>query len=140
MKNIETVRELMSDKLITLHPKDKLRKAKDYFHEYNIHHIPIQVMNDVRGILSLGDILYLEGVVTNSFDRFIQNKKLDTMNVEDVMTKRPYCIEADLLISEALEIMINKHVNALPVTDNDELVGIITTYDIMLFLQKILTT
>ena len=56
------------------------------------------------------------------------------------MTKRPYCIDADMNIGDALEIMIGKHVNALPVTDNNELVGIVTTYDMMVYLQKLLTT
>jgi len=137
MENNNIVRNVMSDKLITLHPKDKLRKAKDYFHENNIHHIIIQVMGDVRGIISLGDILYLEGVVTNSFDQFIKDKKFDTLDVDEIMTKRPYCIDADMNIGDALEIMIGKHVNALPVTDNNELVGIVTTYDMMVYLQKL---
>ena len=125
------VRDIMSGKLITLHPKDKLRMAKDIFEKYRINHISVQVMKDIRGIISLGDILYLEGVVTNSFDAFIKNKKLDTLYIEEVMTKRPYTIEASMEVVEALDIMIDKQVNALPVVEDNELVGIVTTYDIM---------
>ena len=127
----DLVRNIMSEKLITLHPKDKLRKAKDIFNKYRIHHIPVEVMNDIRGILSLGDILYLEGVVTNSFDEFIKNKRLDTLSIDEVMTKKPYTVEADMHLSEALDLMIEKNVNALPVVEDGELVGIVTTYDMM---------
>ncbi|MBT8234453.1 MAG: CBS domain-containing protein [Saprospiraceae bacterium] len=136
MKNA-TVRDIMSTKLKTLHPKDKLRRAKDIFNEYHIHHIPVQVMKELRGIISLGDILYLEGVVTNSFDEFIKNKKLDTLDVEEVMTKKPYCIEASMPLTLALDVMINKRINALPVVENNnELVGIVTAFDMMKCLKS----
>lgn len=134
----KTIREIMSTRLKTLHPKDKLKMAKEYFDTYEIHHIPVQVMDEVRGIISFGDILYLEGLVTNSFDEFIKNKKLETMDVEEVMTKRPYCIEANLRITDALEVMLAKRVNALPVIDNSKLVGIITTRDLLKYMRSTL--
>ena len=135
MRNYK-VRDIMSEKLVTLHPKDKLLSAKELFEKYMIHHIPVCVMSDVRGIISLGDILYLEGVVTCSFDEFVKNKKLETLDVDEVMTKRPYLIDGDRDISDALDIMLDKNVNALPVVDEGELVGIVTSYDMMKFLRN----
>lgn len=134
----KTIREIMSKKLKTLHPKEKLKMAKAYFDTYEIHHIPVQVMDEIRGIISLGDILYLEGLVTNSFDEFIKNKKLETMDIEEVMTKRPYCIEADLKVSDALDVILEKRINALPVVDNGKLVGIITSRDLMKYMKNAL--
>lgn len=131
MNKQTTVKEVMSTKLITLHPKDKLQRAKDIFREYNIHHIPICVMNDIRGILSLGDILYLEGMVLNSFDQFLKDKKSQRTPVEDVMTSNPYCTTSATTLQSAIQIMLDKRVNALPVVDDDELVGLITTHDIL---------
>ena len=52
------------------------------------------------------------------------------------MTARPYCADVDDLLSEVLEVMTEKRVNALPVKENDELVGIITTFDILNYLKK----
>lgn len=125
------VRDVMRTRVITLHPKDNLHRAKEIFAEFNIHHIPICVMNEIRGIISLGDILYLQGVVSDSFDQFLKDKKNKLTLVEDVMTKNPYRTTSGTLLSEAIDIMLDKRVNALPVVDNDELVGIITTRDIM---------
>ena len=133
-----TVDNIISRKLKTLHPKDKLIRAKEIFDEYDIHHIPVHVMGDVRGIVSLGDILFLEGFTTNSFDEFLKNKKFELTTIDEIMTARPYCANTDDLISEVLELMIEKRVNALPVKENDELVGIVTTFDILNYFKKVL--
>ena len=133
-----TIENIISRKLKTLHPKDKLIRAKEIFDEYDIHHIPIHVMGDVRGIISLGDILFLEGVTNNDFDVFLKNKKFQLTTVDEIMTARPYCANTDDLISEVLEVMVSKRVNALPVKENDDLVGIITTFDILNYFKKVL--
>lgn len=129
---------LISRKLKTLHPKDKLIRAKEIFTEFDIHHIPIHVMGDVRGILSLGDILFLEGFTNNTFDEFLKNKKLELTTVDEVMTSRPYCADTNDLLSEVLDVMTEKRINALPVKENDELVGIITSFDILNYFKKVL--
>lgn len=131
MKQEIKVKEVMSTRLITLHPKDSLQRAKEVFAEYSIHHIPICVMNEVRGIISLGDILYLEGMILNSFDQFIKDKKSLNTPIEDIMTKNPYFTTSDAQLSTAIDKMIKNRINALPVVDNNEIVGLITTHDIL---------
>jgi len=137
MKNIP-IKEIMSTHLKTLHPKDKMKVAKEIFDNYEIHHIPVHVMGEIKGILSLGDVLFLEGLVNNSFDEFVKNKKYEIMTVDEVMTARPYCIDSEATISEALDIMIDERVNALPVKENNELVGIITSYDLLNHLKELI--
>lgn len=133
------VSEIMSKKLITLHPKDKLVRAKEVFDEYLIHHIPIEVMGEVRGIISQGDILYLEGIVNNSFDEFLKSQKYSITTIDEVMTRRPHCVESDIRIDEAIDIMLNYNVNCLPVTEEGNLVGIITHRDILKHFKNSLT-
>jgi CBS domain-containing protein len=132
------IENIISRNLKTLHPKDKLIRAKEIFETYNIHHIPVHVMGDVRGIVSLGDILFLEGITNNAFDVFLKNKKFELTTIDEVMTARPYCANTDDLISEVLEVMTDKRVNALPVKENDELVGIVTTFDILNYFKGVL--
>jgi acetoin utilization protein AcuB len=138
MNNNITIESIISRNLKTLHPKDKLISAKALFQEYDIHHIPVHVMGDVRGIISLGDILFLEGFTNNTFDEFLKNKKMQLTTVDEIMTSRPYCADIDDLLSEVLEVMIEKRVNALPVKENEELVGIITTFDILNYFKNAL--
>ncbi len=130
------VKEMMSSKLLTLHPKDKLKRAKEIFHEYDIHHIPIVVMNKLVGIISQGDILYLESIVSNSFDRFIQDKKFELDTVDEVMTKSPVCMPGDTTISEILKTMLDQRINAIPIIENDELIGLVTSQDLLCILDR----
>lgn len=129
------VSEIMSTNLKTLHPKDKIQRAKDIFDEYDIHHIPVAVMGDIRGIISLGDLLFLEGVANNSFDNFLRTKKYQMATVDEIMTARPHCIESDTLMSEVIDIMTEKRINCLPVKENDELVGIVTNFDLIKYFR-----
>lgn len=130
------VKEIMSSKLLTLHPKDKLNRAKQIFHEYDIHHIPVVVMNKIVGIISQGDILYLESVVSNSFDRFIQEKKFELNTIDEVMTKDPICMGAESSVGEVLRTMLDKRINAIPITENDELIGLVTSQDLLYILDR----
>ena len=57
------------------------------------------------------------------------------MTVDEVMTHRPFCANTDDLISEVLEVMIEKRVNALPVKDQDELVGMVTSFDLLKYFK-----
>ena len=128
----------MSTNLKTLHPKDKLKKANELFEEYNIHHIPIEVMGDIKGIISMGDILFIKGMVNNSFDQFLQSMKFDTLTVDEIMTTNPYCVETSATIGDALDLMLEKGVNALLVKEKDKLEGIVTSQDMMQYFQSII--
>lgn len=132
----EKVTTIMSDKLITLHPKDKVKKARDIFDQYNIHHIPVVVMDKVVGIISQGDILYLEGVINNSFDKFIRDQRLESTNMEDIMTSNVACADVDYNIQELVKLMVKFNINAVPILKEDNLVGIVTSYDIFEHILK----
>ncbi len=54
--------------------------------------------------------------------------------VKSVMTPFPYSVALDAPIGQARKLMLDKHVHHLPVTDDGQLVGIITDRDIKLLL------
>ena len=134
MKDIP-ISMVMSTHLITLGVNDKIIKAKEFFEAYNIHHVLVAQGDSVMGILSKGDILYLEGMTRSSFDEFIRDKTFEKATVGSIMTQRPFCIESNLMMSDALDLMLNQRVNALPVNSNGKLVGILTSYDVMEYLK-----
>lgn len=137
MNNI-TVNEIMSSQLITLHPKEKLQRAKEVFNQYDIHHILIDVMGELKGIISQGDLLFLEGVVTTGFDRFLQQKRFDSATVDEIMTPSPITCKHDQSIAEVLDLMLEYRINALPVIKDDKLCGIVTTRDLMKHMRSAL--
>jgi CBS domain-containing protein len=139
MSNLDVpIKEIMSEKLLTLHPKDKLERCMEFFEEFHIHHIPVVVMNEVVGIISQGDILFLKSLTENRFDEFYQDNKLNVMLVEEIMTSNPICIDHEAMLGKAVDLMTENKINALPVTEGKELRGLLTTHDILRYLAKIL--
>ncbi len=55
----------------------------------------------------------------------------DGLRVKDVMTAAIYSVEADAPVSKVAEIMLKGHLHRLLVTENDELVGMISTSDLI---------
>lgn len=129
--------EIMTKNPLTLHPKDKIQRAIDFFDDLEIHHIPIVVMNKVVGIISEGDILFAsKSYITNSFQDFLRERKLSIDAVEEVMTSPVICMKHDQTLSEALDLMLSRRINALPIVEDNALVGLVTTYDILKSLKK----
>ena len=132
-----SVISIMSKNLITLHPKDKIKRAKEIFEELDIHHIPVVIMDEVVGIISQGDILFLNrSLIHSSFDDFLRKTKLSIDAVEEIMTPNVICLNHDSTISDALEVMLNRHVNALPIVENNKIIGLLTTRDILKALKN----
>jgi CBS domain-containing protein len=50
------------------------------------------------------------------------------------MVKNPIKISSDITIKSVAEILAKNEFHALPVVDGDELVGIVTTTDLLLYL------
>jgi len=53
------------------------------------------------------------------------------MDVRDVMTTRPRCVTAETPLTQVAELMETEDVGAIPVVDNDFLVGMVTDRDIV---------
>ena len=129
--------DLMTKNPLTLHPKDKIQRAIDLFDDLEIHHIPVVIMNEVVGIISEGDILFAaKSFISNSFQDFLRERKLSIDAVEEVMTSPVTCVQQDETLEHALEIMLARRVNALPVLEDKALVGLLTTYDILKALKN----
>lgn len=132
MNVLAPVKTIMSKDLITITPKDKLTKVKAIFDEHAIHHIPVVRYTEIVGIVSHTDFKhFLRGFTHNHEDRFINEARLRAYAVEDIMTKGLAKIGPEDRINVALEIFKENLFHALPVVEEGQLVGIITTFDII---------
>ncbi len=118
----EKVESIMIKKLITLEPKDTLSKAKEIFHGKRIHHLPVQENGKLVGLITTYDIW-----------RSAANQQVnDDTNVEDVMSRKVVKINPGDKIGTAAEIFLDNRFHALPVvTDDNTLVGLVTTFDVL---------
>lgn len=132
-----SVKDIMSKNLITLHPKESIDKANSVFKEMDIHHIPIVVMNEVVGILSLGDMLCIDGLKNRNLDKHLNNITIGVSTIDEIMTINPICLASTSSLKDVLEIMVTKRINCVPVVNTQaEIVGLVTTHDVNKYLLK----
>lgn len=133
MNVLAPVKTIMTSELITVNPGDKLTTVKEIFDKNNIHHLPVVRYKELIGLVSKTDFShFLRGFNKNEEDRFVNEARLRAYKAEDIMTKGLAKIGPDDRINVALEIFLVNRFHAIPVVEgNNNLVGIITTFDII---------
>lgn len=135
MKKNTPVSTIMTTNLIKLNVSDDLSKAENLFKEKQIRHIPVMKGNKIVGMLSYTDLLKI-----SIGDKFSQAEELvdvtiyDVFSIEKVMTTDLVLISPNTTIEEAANILAHREFYALPVIEKDNLVGILTTTDLIRYL------
>ena len=126
------VSELMSRNILVGHVTNSFTHTLRIFSEMTFHHLPIvNSKQEVIGMISSNDMLKS---LTHKLPMLKQSDD-ETLNmmfdIRELMTPNPKVISSDATISEALSIFSKHHIHALPVIDGKELVGIITSNDVL---------
>ncbi len=118
--------------LVTINPEDPLQLVKDIFESHNFHHIPVVRYQEVVGIISRSDFEhFMGGNSPYEEDRFLNERRLARTKAEDIMTSRLGKIGSSDRINVVVDIFVLNRFHALPVVDDDVLVGIVTPFDIL---------
>jgi acetoin utilization protein AcuB len=134
MNTLAPVSTIMSTDLITVNPEDKLLVVKEKFDNNRIHHLPVVRFKEIVGIISKVDLLaFLKGaaVTEENNESYLNNIRLKNYKAEDIMTKGLAKLESTDRINVAVEVFKENLFHAIPVVDNNELVGIVTVHDII---------
>ncbi|MCL8006672.1 CBS domain-containing protein [Gelidibacter japonicus] len=134
MKNIPLISSIMSTKIITLKKDDELETAERLFKRHKIRHIPVVEGESIIGMLSYTDLLRISFVDAVDDDGEIESLVYNMFTIEQVMAKNVVSVPSTANIKEVAEILAKKEFHALPVVDDDVLVGIVTTTDLINFL------
>lgn len=136
MKPIVPVSSIMTKNVIKLNVHDSLTKAENLFKEHNIRHIPIVSGSKVVGIISNADLLKVALADETDNEANITTTLYNMFSLEQVMTKNISTVQSYTSIKEVAELFSKNDFRALPVLYENELVGIVTTTDIINYLLK----
>lgn len=135
MKRREPVSHIMTTDLITLNISDDLSKAESLFNTHHIRHIPVVEAEKVIGMLSKTDLLRISFVENyGESEANVDTAVYSMLSLSQVMTKAVETVDAGATIREVAEILSKHEFHALPVTENGELKGIVTTTDLIRYL------
>lgn len=132
MDTNQPVSTLMRTQPITLSVDDPLTKVQSIFKENSFHHIPVLDAGNLAGIISKSDFLFFQkGFSKTKREEELENFRLKTHKAKEIMTKGLAKLEPSDKISVALEVFKVNMFHAVPVVEENRLVGIITTFDII---------
>lgn len=136
MKKREPISHIMTKSVVTVNQNDELKKVVEKLKANSIRHIPVVNGKDVVGIISRNDINRLTfGALFDGQDG-ADEAILEMLTIAQVMTSKPKTVSSDTLIRDLAEIFVKEEFHALPVVDNGQLNGIVTTTDVMRYLLE----
>lgn len=130
MKRNVPVSKIMTANPFTVHFGMKLTEVSRAIETQGFHHVPIVSGKKLLGMLSSTDLMR----VTYDYgqdDRMTDAVLDHTHQIAELMTSHVVTIAPDESIRRAFELLAEGRFHALPVVDGDELVGIVTSTDLL---------
>src|ERR671912_558850 len=121
------VRDSMTREIVTLAPDETVGTALALCRERRIRHLPVLSKGRRVGIVSDRDLRS----ATPAFGDHERAAALQEILVEDVMVRDVVSVLPDDPIEQAANTMRERRIGCLPVVESGELVGIITSSDVM---------
>jgi len=120
----EPVHTIMTKNLITVRPSDTLSEVRKTFMTNSLHHLPVVENNQLVGIMTTYDLWKNE----------IAPENYTTATVSQIMNTNIAKISPEDKIGTAAEIFLSNKFHALPVVNEENtLLGIVTTFDVLLY-------
>ena len=134
MKRTSPISEIMTTEVVTLNVADRLETAEKLFKKYKIRHIPVVKDKAVLGMLSYTDLLRISFADVSDDETSIDAFVYDMFSIQQVMAKNLFMVAPNSTIKEVAELLSKKEFHALPVVEDNELVVIVTTTDLINYL------
>ncbi len=135
------VAELMTSKVFTVEPHDLIDRVFFLLHYEKIRHLPVVEKGKLVGIVSDRDLYKALGPKSNS--NAVEASKESTQlhvvsqKVAHIMHRGVFTIAPEAMLSEAAALMAEHRIGALPVVENNKLVGILSSTDILRVFAKL---
>ena len=134
MNRKEPVSNIMTKDVITLHLNDSLFEAERLFKRHHIRHIPVVKKRKIVGMLSLTDLQRLSFVDSYDDSGQVDGAIYELLTVGQIMAANPERVSSSTIIKDVAALLAKKEFHALPVVDDEKLVGIVTTTDLLKYL------
>ncbi|HXV50205.1 MAG TPA: CBS domain-containing protein [Candidatus Binatia bacterium] len=130
------VREIMMGSPVTLKPDDTLALANDVISLGRIRHIPVVEDGKLRGMLTERDLMGAAATQIFGLKQSSKTALLKSVLIRDVMKKRVVTVAPDTPIKDAAHLLADKKIGCLPVVSEGTLVGLVTTTDILRYVES----
>ena len=135
MRRGTPISAIMTKDVITLNTSDSLETAELLFKKNHIRHIPVVSGKAIIGMLSYTDLLRISFAdAVDEHEEYVDTVVYNMFTIEQVMAKNLVSVNPRATVKEVAQILAKKEFHALPVVENNKLVGIVTTTDLINYL------
>ncbi|MBT8219763.1 MAG: CBS domain-containing protein [Bacteroidia bacterium] len=127
------VKEAMSPDVISSRPETLITELITLVESYQLHHIPVtDHEGNLKGIISKLDLAPFMPSLWRDNDK-IEKAAVDATGIkaEDLMNMNVVIVGPNDPLEKCIGLLRENFFRALPVVDNQKLMGIITTYDLV---------
>ncbi|HEX9156958.1 MAG TPA: CBS and ACT domain-containing protein [Syntrophales bacterium] len=128
----------MTRNVITVAKDASVLHVRNLLREKDINQVPVVDGKKVIGVITDGDIRENSASPASTLSVHELNYLLSEMKAGDIMTRNPVTVSPETPVEEAAKVLNEKGIGCLPVVSNDELVGIITTCDMLNVLLEVM--
>jgi CBS domain-containing protein len=126
------VEEAMTAHTRTVSPEQSLSDVRKIFEEESFRHLPVMGNDRLVGMITLTDLMRVTyGAHIAEADFEVNDLILESTTVEECMSKVLYTVETGARLAEAARIMRKYKVGCVPVVENGDLLGLVTTTDVL---------
>jgi len=129
------VRDVMTWNVVTVTSDMPIMEARKIMDAHGVRRLPVVDKGKMVGMVSKERITRTAPSPATSLSVWEINYLLAKMTVKEIMSKDPVTVDPEMSVEAAIALAQKKGVGALPVLENNKLVGIATTND---FFYKIL--
>lgn len=134
MRKNEPISNIMTKEVVTLRLTDTLYSAEKRLKTNHIRHIPVvEGDNKLIGLLTLSDLKRISFIDAYSKEGTEDTPVYNMLSIKDMMIKNPLTASPKTTILEVSKLFASKEFHSFPVVEDDKLVGIITTTDLLNF-------
>ena len=133
MKKRTPISKIMTTDIISVNKTQTLNEVADIIADKHIRHVPVVSGKKIIGMLSKVDLAKISFI--NTFDgESMTTAMFEALTIDQVMTKNISTVQASDTIYEVAQNLSESEFHALPVLDEEELVGIVTSTDLIKYL------
>jgi len=129
--NKNQLHSIMQKKVHVVSLNDRVVHARRIMITENVARLPVLEEKKLVGIISDIEIALAFALLKKSFSLGRQKHHLDELLVKDVMRCPVVWSDPSMSISNAAQLMMNQNIGALPLLENDKLVGMVTRTDLL---------
>lgn len=140
MKNSTPVSKFMSRQPVVLAPTDTMDTAEKLFRKHGIHHLPVVENGRLKGMVSFSDYLKIIRELFGGAHEARKNDQIKhAITAHEIMTKNLHSLSPTDTLGDAIRLFKANRFHSIPVVQGEQrLTGIVTTFDMLEALEKIL--